>query len=357
MISRVYANQYGIITLDSDMFGTRKRISTGKKSDKRLLEWYEKHFDEEFEKLYEEKFKPIKEDFSDYTLREYGLMVLDLTSDNRRAYVHERIKKTFVRICNFKMFDNRKFGEFILTDIKTTHIMKWQRESGRSPQTVATDRAYLNMVMQTATNDDIIRKNPVSLVKLPKKHSVKEKVYYSEEEMKAILGAAKGQFKNYIQIAFFTGMRGSELVGLKWDDIDFEKEVVRVDSRIVCGVEDETKSRKIRFVPMFAQCKEALIRQRMYSGLREFVFINKAGDNFHGSSVMTNLFKKFIESNNFRYGTIHDLRRSFNTLLKEYGYPTDWILDIMGHVDDRVNRNHYTGSIRVDVTKVNNIAL
>jgi integrase len=72
---------------------------------------------------------------------------------------------------------------------------------------------------------------------------------------------------------------------------------------------------------------------------------------------MTNLFKKFIESNNFRYGTIHDLRRSFNTLLKEYGYPTDWILDIMCHVDDRVNRNHYTGSIRVDVTKVNNIAL
>lgn len=357
MISRVYANQYGIITLDSDMFGNRKRISTGKKSDKRLLKWYEKHFDEEYGKLYDEKFKPIKEDFSNYTLREYGLMVLDLTSDNRRAYVHERIKKTFVRICNFQMSDNKKFGEFLLTDIKTTHVMKWQRESGLSPQTIATDRAYLNMVMQTATNDDIIRKNPVQLVKLPKKQAVKEKVYYSEEEIKDILGTAKGQLKNYIQIAFFTGMRGSELVGLKWDDIDFDKEVIRVDSRIVSGIEDDTKSRKIRFIPMFKQCKEALQKQRIYSGLREFVFVNQSGHSYYGSGTMNFRFKRLLDEHNFKHGTIHDLRRSFNTILKEYGYPTDWILDIMGHVDDRVNRNHYTGSLRVDATKINNIAL
>lgn len=357
MIRRVFLNQHNVITLDSDMFGTRKRISTGKKADKRLLKWYEKNFDTEYRELFEEKYQPKKEDYSDLTLREYGMMVLDLTSDNRRAYVHERIKKTFVRICDFKMSENRRFGEFLLTDIKTTHVMKWQRESGLSPQTIATDRAYLNMVMQTATNDDIIRKNPVALVKLPKKQAVKEKVYYSEDEIRAILGAAKGQLKNYIQIAFFTGMRGSELVGLKWDDIDFDKEVIRVDSRIVGGVEDETKSRKIRFVPMFAQCKEALMRQRIFSGLREHVFINQSGHSYYGSGTMTFRFKRLLSENNFKYGTIHDLRRSFNTLLKEYGYPTDWILDIMGHVDDRVNRNHYTGSLRVDVSKVNNIAL
>jgi len=357
MIRRVYANQHGIITLDSDMFGSRKRISTGKKADKRLLKWYEKNFDTEYRELFEEKYQPKKEDYSDLTLREYGVMVLDLTSENRRQYVHERIKKTFRLICDFEMSDSKKFGEFLLTDIKTTHVMKWQRESGLSPQTVSTNRAYLNIVLQTAMNDDIIRKNPVTLVKLPKKHSVKGRVYYTEDEIKKILESAKGQLKNYIQIAFFTGMRGSELVGLKWDDIDFDKEMIRVDSRIVRGVEDETKSRKIRFVPMFKQCKEALLKQRMYSGLKEFVFINQSGNSYYGSQTMNFRFKKLLSDNNLRHGTVHDLRRSFNTILKEYGYPTDWILDIMGHVDDRVNRNHYTGKLRVDATKVNNIAI
>lgn len=357
MIRRVYANQHGIITLDSDMFGGRKRISTGKKSDKRLIKWYEKNFDEEYKLLYDEKFQPKKEDYSNLSLKEYGLMVLELTSDNRRAYVHERIKKTFKLICDFKMNDSKKFGEFLLNDIKSTHVMKWQKECGLSSQTVSTYRAYLNIVLQTAMNDDLIRKNPVTLVKLPKKVSVVEKVYYSEEEIKQIIDLADGQLKNYIQIAFFTGMRGSELVGLKWDDIDFDKGIIRVDTRIVLGIEDETKSRKIRMIPMFKQSKEALMRQRQFSGLREYVFINNSGGNYFGSQSMSIPFKKLLSDNGLKPGHIHDMRRSFNTILKQYGYPTDWILDVMGHADDRVNRNHYTGSIKIDTSNIDNIAL
>lgn len=356
MIRRVYANQHGIITLDSDMFGSRKRLSTGKKTDKRLLKWYEKHFDEEFQKLYEEKSHPIKENFSDYTLREYGNLVLDLTSDNRREHVQNTIKRVFKRICDFKMTD-KKFGELLISDIRSTHIMKWQRECGLASQSIATNRAYLNIVLQTAMNDDLIRKNPVPLVRLPRRVGVRERVFFSEDEIKQIIGSAKGQLKNYLQVACFTGMRGSELIALKWDDIDFEKEVVRVDTRIVCGVEDETKSRKIRFVPMFKQTKEALLCQRQFSGLREYVFIKGNGEHYSGHETLRESFQKLLLDNNIRRGTIHDLRRSFNTMLKQHGYPQDWILDIMGHMDNDVNRNHYTGKLTVDMSKIGNIAL
>lgn len=357
MIRRVYANQYSIITLDSDMFGDRKRISTGKKSDKRLLKWYEKHFDEEYEKLYDEKFTPIKEDFSGYTLREYGNIVLDLTSDNRRAYVQNNIINVFDRICNFKMMNNLKFGDMRMTDIKILHIMKWQKECGYAYSTVVTNRAYLNMVLQTATDDDVIRKNPVKSVKLPPKSSAREKTFYTETEIKKLISCSKGQLKNYIQLCCFTGMRGSEMIALRWDDIDFDKGIIRVDTRIVNGEEDETKSKKIRFIPMFQQAREALSNQRMKSGLREYVFINGSGNRYYGTESLNVSFKTMLKNNALPKGTIHDLRRSFNTLLKQYGYPTDWILDIMGHMDDRVNRNHYTGRLDVDMTKIGSIAL
>jgi integrase len=357
MIRRVYENQHGIITLDSDLFGNRKRISTGKKSDKRLLKWYEKNFDEEYEKLYDDKFKPVKDDFSDYTLREYGKIILGLTSDSRRKYVQIAVLQIFDRICDFQMLDHKKFGELNITDIKSLHIMKWQKECGLANQTIATNRAYLNIVLQSAMNDDLIRKNPVSLVKLPHRKSIREKTFYSEEEIKSIISCATGQLKNYVQLCCFTGMRGSELVALRWNDIDFEKSMIRVDTRIVLGDEDETKSKKVRFIPMFPQAKQALITQRMRTGLGEFVFLNNKGNPYYGNDSMRISFVSMLKRHGLPRGTPHDLRRSFNTLLKQYGYPTDWILDIMGHMDDRVNRNHYTGRLDVDMSKIGAIAI
>jgi integrase len=285
-------------------------------------------------------------------------MVLSLTSDNRREYVQVKVMQVFKRICNFKLSDNTLFGELNITNIKSMHVMMWQKECGLSSQTIATNRAYLNIVMQSAMNDDLIHKNPVQLVKLPKRKEVREKSYYTEDEIKTIIQTAQGQLKNYIQLCCFTGMRGSELLALRWsDDIDFEKGVIRVDTRIVLGKEDETKSRKIRFIPMFKQAREALVRQRQFSGLREFVFINKNGDEYFGTQFMGDSFSKMLKDNNLKHGTMHDLRRSFNTILKQYGYPTDWILDIMGHMDDRINRNHYTGHLTVDMSKLEAIAL
>jgi len=355
MIRRVYANQHGIITLDSDMFGSRKRISTGKKLDERLLKWYEKHFDEEYTKLYHSK-SDIAPKQVDFTLEKYGEMILELTSSNRRVNVQKYAKDVFRRICNFKML-GKKFGSMKLDEIKSTHIMLWQKECGLASQTIAANRVYLNMVLQAATNDDLIRKNPVTLTKLPKRIPVRKKNFYSEDEIKQIIGMASGQLKNYIQLACFTGMRGSELVALRWNDVDFDKSVIRVDSRIVDGNEDLTKSGKIRFIPMFKQARQALLNQRMRSGLREFVFISSHGGAYYNSDCMMKPFKAMLKKNGFESGTIHDLRRSFNTLLKQYGYPTDWILDIMGHVDDTVNRNHYTGSLRVDMSMLDKIAL
>lgn len=339
------------------MFGSRKRISTGKKSDKRLLRWYENNFDDEYRLLYESKYPPKKSDYRDITLREYGEMVLELTSDNRREYVHAGNKEMFWKIYEFEISENIPFRDMMLGDIKPTYVMRWQKECGLSPQTIVTRRAYLNIVLQTAMNDDLIPKNPVALVKLPKRVAVKSKTFYSEDEIRQIITSANGQLKNYLQIACFIGMRGSELIGLKWNNIDFEKGVIRVDSRIVLGVEDDTKSRKVRYIPMFKQSREAPIRQRRFSGLRSHVFISKFVGSYYSSNAMNHAFKKHLKRNGIWSGTVHDLRRSFNTMLKSKGYPTDWILDIMGHMDNRVNRNYYTGAITVDMSKIEAIVL
>jgi len=49
---------------------------------------------------------------------------------------------------------------------------------------------------------------------------------------------------------------------------------------------------------------------------------------------------------------MHVVRKSCNTLLKQFGMPTDWILDQSGHIDDGVNREYYTGKITPDMSKI-----
>lgn len=355
MIRRVYANQHGIITLDSDMFGSRKRISTGEKADKKLITRYEKNFEEEYRRLYDAKFGSEQpEEF--VTLEQYGEMVLRLTSQNRRNITQDHVEKLFKSVCNFTAKGSKiRFGDMRINEIKPTDIMIWQKECGYSSQSVKTYRMYLNMVLKTALNDDLIKKNPVSLVMLPKKETVHVKVFYSDSDIKTLINTAEGQFKNYVQLCSFTGLRGSEMIALRWSDIDFKSGKIIVDSRIYQGNEDKTKSGKIRIVPMFKQAREALINQQKRTGLSEFVFLDVNGNRYYGSPSLTKMFKRLCKNAKVEVGSIHDLRRSFNTMLKQYGYPIDWILDVMGHMDDAVNRNHYTGNIKVDMSKLDKI--
>ncbi|MDD2838076.1 MAG: tyrosine-type recombinase/integrase [Sulfuricurvum sp.] len=350
MIRRVYANQHGIITLDSDMFGNRKRLSTGKKSDKRLLKWYEKHFEQEYEHLYQEKNK-CESSCVDVTFQNYGMNVIKITSANRNKFTQQRALTIFEKLC-------KTFGHMRLNEIKRTDIMEWQYNCKLAPKTVRNYREFLNLILQYAFDDDIIRRNPVKLVKAPPKIGVKELVVYYEDDIRKIINAAEGQLKNYIQLCFFTGLRGSEMIALRWkDDIDFEKGIIKVDSRIRAGDEDVTKSKKIRYIPMFPQAREALLRQRKMTGLSEFVFLNRFGQTYRNHREISDSFKILTKKIGVAIGTGHDMRRSFNTLLKQYGYPQDWILDIMGHMDDVVNRNHYTGKLRVDMSKLGAIAV
>lgn len=349
MISRVFVNSSGYVALDSDMFGKRIRLSTGKKSEPRLLKWYKQNFESEYRKLYEHKLGVQGED--NLTFKEYGELVLKITSSNRSSFSQQEAETIFRKLCDF-------FGDMGIENIKASDIMMWQNSLNLAPKTILNYRAYLNLVMQTAMNDDILRKNPVSLVPAPKNIRNKPKTVYYEDELIIIIQAAKGQLQNYIQLDSFTGLRGSEMIALQWDrDIDFENDVLTVNSRIREGIEDVPKSGRVRYIPLFPQAKEALLRQRKLTGLSKYVFLNQSGIPYKTPDSISTSFKTLTKKLDLKEGTIHDLRRSFNTLLKQYNYPPDWILDIMGHVDEDVNRNHYTGLLKVNMQGLKKIAL
>ena len=184
----------------------------------------------------------------------------------------------------------------------------------------------------------------------------KEVHVYSEDEIKTLIEKSTGQLKNILMFNFFAGLRVSEFIALRWNDIDFMNNTVRIDSRIRDGVEDVPKSKKVRIIDMLPQAKEALKNQWRLTGMKDdFVFLTQSGKPYKSHVVLNRRLKKLCIECDIKPGTTHTIRKSCNTLLKQYGLPLDWILDQMGHVEDGVNRDHYTGKIKPDLSKIGRV--
>ena len=345
-MAKVTVNNYNIIILDGSVDGKRHRLTTGKKADKRLLTWYKRHIDAEFFKLYEKKFDVSRKDT--ITFKDYGKYILDNTSSNRNSFSQKEVFQHFNKFCE-------TYGDFIISDIKASHIMKWQNDCGLASKTIRNYRSTLNIIFKMALYDDIITKNPLTVVRLPKK-VYKEVQIFSQDDMNTLIANAEGKMKNILLFSFFAGLRGSELIALRWNDIDFNANTIRIDTRIREGIEDVTKSKCTRIIDMLPQARIALKSQQLLTGMKnDFVFLAQRGKPYVKPSNISEAIKDLCIECGIKLGTLQTIRRSCNTLLKQYGLPNDWILDQLGHIEDGVNREHYTGKITPDLSKIGRV--
>lgn len=320
------------------------RLSTGKKATSRLVGWYKTHAEDEFWKLYYQKNKEADQRMS---FSEYARYIVDITQSNRNEFSQRGEIKKVERLIKY-------FGDIALDDIKPSTIQAWQDTYLKTlaPKTVKEYRSTLSVVLKFAFNDDIIRKNPLTPVKSPKLPRRIVDVF-SEEERKLLIEHSHGQLHNLIQFVFYSGLRAGEIIGLKWENIDFEKNKIDVCMRVRKGTVDLPKGDKIRLIDLLPQAKQALLVQRQLTGLSTFVFHSKEGKPYFSETSITQSIQELCKKLHIvDGGGLQKMRRTHNTMLKQCGLPLDWILHQMGHETDEVNRNHYTGTITVDVSKI-----
>lgn len=346
-MAKVTVNKFDIIVLDAVYNGKRHRLSTGKKATNKLLNQYKKYFEDEFQKLYNQNFSSSS-NTGLISFKDYGKKVLEITKNNRNEFSQKEETQRFNRLCE-------TFGDMNIEDIRVSHIVQWQNDCGLAPKTVKNYRSIFNQIMEMAHYDELIKKNPLKFVKTPKK-IFKQVLVFNQDEMKILIDNSTGQFKNVLMFNFFAGLRGSELIALRWSNIDFTLNTVTIDTRIREGVEDVTKSKRVRVIDMLPQARKALINQRLLTGIKnDYVFLTQYGKPYKTSNVLTVLLKELCVYSKIKIGTMHTIRKSCNTLLKQYGLPNDWILDQLGHLEDGVNREHYTGKIIPDLSKIGKV--
>ncbi len=196
-------------------------------------------------------------------------------------------------------------------------------------------KSLRELVKNGAETEEIIKKIESSKTK-------RQKNPFSEAELKLMFKTAEGFLKNWIEIAFYTAMRPSEQIALKWEQVNFEKKFVLVVGAIT-GKETEEEQElnktesSVRVIYLCDQALEAFKRQYKLTGGNKHgtVFLNQYGKPYQSIQVIRDrFFKDLMKKCNIEGKRLYDLRHSFASInLSKNRLPITLISKIMGHSD------------------------
>jgi integrase len=270
-------------------------------------------------------------------------------------------------------------GRARLADLTTPRIQRFADNLLTRPKADGTDETLsrstarkvlssLKAIIKCAQRQGLIAKNPAQPVgiRVPKRGTVKLKAgrdFPDKAEINAILKGASGRWRPLIVIAIFTGLRASELRGLRWADLDLDRAQIHVRQRAdhwgtMGAPKSEAGERTIPMTPMVANTlKEWKLACPRRDGTLGLVFPNGAGKvESHGNFCGRGWYPLQIEIGltedtgekdaegkpilRAKYG-FHTLRHFFASWLLAEGFSLKKAQGMLGHATMAMTADTY----------------
>lgn len=252
-----------------------------------------------------------------------------------------------------------------LQDLKPKDIQDFYTAQLRrvKASTVIHYHAIIHKALKYAVKIDLIPVNPATKVERPRQDRFVGS-FYDSEEVNQLFEIVKGT-KMEIPIIFgaFYGLRRSEIVGLRWESIDFKNNVFvinhtvvsfNLEGKYVIHAADTTKTKSsMRSLPLVPAIKEKLLAIKAQQEFNRklcgnsyntdylgYVCVNEIGERIRPGYI-TSTFPKILEEYDMRRIRFHDLRHSCASLLLANNVPMKQIQDWLGHSDFSTTANIY----------------
>ena len=186
---------------------------------------------------------------------------------------------------------------------------------------------------------------------------------FTLSEVWLILKHVRADYKPYYTIRFFTGMRTSEIDGLKWDCINFDRREISIRGALVNGEMGPTKtSGSQRDIAMSQLVYDALQEQKARTyGKSEFVFCNSQGNPMEYRNVNRRVWKPTLALLGLKHRRAYQTRHTAATLWLAAGENPEWIARQMGHSSTemlfRVYSRYVPDITRQDGSAMDNLLL
>jgi len=231
---------------------------------------------------------------------------------------------------------DRTFGETSIERIDAEMIERWRAGLACSNRTSQKYLIVLNGIFKRAMKVHRLPASPMTLVERPRvRHSSEIDVLSAGEVRELVRKTSTDPHKALFLTAAFTGLRMGELLALRWGEVDFAAETIRVVRSFTIGGESSPKSGKPRSVPMVREVAGVLARlsrRERFTGDEDLVFAGAAGGHMDSKAVRAE-YNAALERAGLRRLRFHDLRHTFGTRAVEQA---DSILELkewMGHAN------------------------
>ncbi len=241
------------------------------------------------------------------------------------------------------------FGRKRLEDVTAKSIAAWRRQqmtSGAMPRRTADKLvSMLHGIFEFARREYHCGSNPIDQVeRLAVRYDGGRFDFYTPEEVWALVRASSEQDGAIFLLAAFSGLRRGECLGLRWRDVDFERQSIRVEHNLstVDGELGTPKSGQMRSVPMAPDVATALARlekREQWTGRDNFVFVGTAGEPLDGSALR----RRYVIAQGkakLRKLRFHDLRHSFGTIAANAALSGRELQSWLGHADYRTTQRY-----------------
>lgn len=299
--------------------------------------------------------KKISRTFSDWLTEWIGKYTNDIKPSTKATYLYSLDKYIIPALGSIKL---QKLSTSAIQDFYNRLYSGGAGFNPLSPKTVKCIHGVVHASLDKAMELGLIPRNPSNACSL-KKIEKKELKPLEESEIRELLRLIKGHVhENLYIVTLLTGLREGEVLGLTWDDVDFNKRRITVEKQLAKKRYKDTdkgdftspKSSKGRTLNvsdtvifcLLNQQKIELSKQENAGELwqnRNLVFSNEIGD-FLSYRTVYDCFKRIVKKMGKPEMRFHDLRHAYAFLSLKSGIDIKTLQENMGH---------YSSSFTLDV--------
>lgn len=258
------------------------------------------------------------------------------------------------------------FAKVKLRDLEPRHVRDYlatkatqgSRKELLSAQTLHHHHAVLRRALQVAESYGYVQRNVAKLASPPTIHRPEVAPLTPEQSTKFLAAIAGMRDEHLYHVAMATGLRQSELLGLRWEDVDFEGATLSVRTTLqryggAYHLDPPKTSRSARTLALPAPIAAALRAQRRrqrvervaagptwQGGRWGLVFTTGHGTPMSGSDL-TKRFQAALSRAALPRVRFHDLRHGAATYLLAAGVDLRVVMEIMGHSTITTTANTY----------------
>lgn len=254
----------------------------------------------------------------------------------------------------FKKF-LREFGTEKISKVNGMQIQKFILKQNLAPSTRILRKTYFNLLFSYAKKVGYRDDNPMDNVVLPRiklsyeQIMKKQNKFLEREEIREVLNflyEKKVHFRKALiyEFLFLTGLRTGELLALRWEDFNQEKQTIQVKHTLnMNGV--PAKKRQLLSPKTGHSYRSVILNNRSLEIINilaedckdeEFIFVGNQGQTFDRNTLSVTFKEACIDVLGEGHYTLHILRHSHISLLVEMNVPIKAIMERVGHSNEKM---------------------